>query len=84
MVLAILAIIAIFGIPGVVAYYGWIVPFLETQARNKPDTCYAGTPCGTCRACQIENVQEYTIPTMREIPALCDLGTKNIRIGKAI
>jgi hypothetical protein len=84
MVLAILILIALFAIPGVIAWYGWIVPFMECKARSKPDTCYVGAPCGTCRACEHEIDQEYTIPTMRDLPALADLQTKNIRIGKAI
>lgn len=81
MLIGILGLAVILGLPAIVAWYGWIVPFRESRERSKVGTCYVSKPCGTCRACEHDHALEYTIPTMRDVPALADVQTKNIRIG---
>jgi len=82
MLIGILGFFGPLAILAIVAWYGWIVPFMESKERSKVGTCYAyGPACGKCRACEIEAAQELVTPTMRDLPAI---NTRNIRIGEAL
>lgn len=93
-ILAILAIVAMFGVPALIAWYGWIVPFTQSRRiASEIPNCYYRDPCGKCRTCEHDSVREYTIDTIPvsvpayaidNIPSLCEIRTNNIRIGKVV